>query len=235
MILQNMGRSMDDFVRDIGDLIAHEDVTQQKLTANGKIKAKERVQDSYLILHHGYEWGANAEYRMDDKGNRLGPIGLEQGYLVTSGHALSCISFSTVAQSQSRFRYLGEQKMDSRETYVLGFAQQPGEATFTTVMKGTGAEEVHMLTQGILWVDKNGFQIIRMRSDLLVPNTEIRLDQLTTDVTFSAVQLQDVPNRLRLPSEVDVYIEIRDQKFRNVHHYTNYRRYRVSVKMKSPQ
>ena len=235
MILQNMGRSMDNFVRDIGDLIAHEDVTQQKLTAHGKVKAKERFQDNYLILHHGYEWGASAEYRMDDKGNRLGSIGLEMGYLVTSGHALSCISFSTVAQSQSRFRYLGEQKVDSRETYVLAFAQKPGVATFTTVMRGTGATEVDMLTQGILWVDKNGFQITRMRSDLLAPNKEIRLDQLTTEVTFGEVQLQDVPNPLWLPSHVEVYIEIGDQKFRNLHLFTNYRRYRVSAKMKSPQ
>ena len=235
LILERMGRSVDSFVRDIGDLIAHEDVTQQQLTAQGKVKAKERVQDNYLILRHGYEWGAIAEYRMDDRGNRLGPIGLEKGYLVTSGHALSCISFSTFAQSQSRFRYLGEQKMDSRETYVLGFAQQPGEATFFTTMRGTGGADVDMLTQGILWVDKNGFQIIRMRSDLLAPDSEIRLDQLTTEVTFVGVQLQDVPNPLWLPSEVDVYIEIGGQRFRNVHHYANYRRYRVSVKIMAPQ
>ena len=69
IILRNIGASMDNFVRDIGNLIAHEDVTQQKLTAQGKVKAKERVQDNYLILHHGYEWGASAEYRMDDKGS----------------------------------------------------------------------------------------------------------------------------------------------------------------------
>ena len=57
VILQKMGRSVDDFIRDVGDLIANEDVTQEKLNVNGKIKAKERVQDNYLILHHGYEWG----------------------------------------------------------------------------------------------------------------------------------------------------------------------------------
>ncbi|HKN75428.1 MAG TPA: VWA domain-containing protein [Candidatus Acidoferrum sp.] len=71
-ILQRMGRSVDDFVREIGDLIAHEDVTQEKLNAEGHVQGKERVQDNYLILHHGYMWGASAEYRMDDKGNRLG-------------------------------------------------------------------------------------------------------------------------------------------------------------------
>jgi VWFA-related protein len=234
-ILQKMGRSVDDFVRNIGDLIAHEDVTQEKLNENGGIRAKQRVQDNYLILHHGYEWGASAEYRMDDKGNRLGPVGLEKGYLVTAGHALSCISFSTVAQSQSRFRYLGEEKIGSRETYVLGFAQKPGEVTFTTVMRGTGGTEPDMLTQGILWVDKNNFQIIRMRSDLLAPENEIGLDQLTTEVTFAEVQLQDVPNPLWLPNDVDVSMEIKKQKFHNVHHYTNYRRYRVSVKIGAPQ
>jgi VWFA-related protein len=234
-ILQKMGQRVDDFARDVGDLIANEDVTQEKFNANGKIKAKERVQDNYLILHHGYEWGASAEYRMDDKGNRLGPIGLEKGYLVTSGHALSCISFSTVAQSQSKFRHLGEEKIDSRETYVLGFAQQPGEATFFTTMRGAGGADVDMLTQGILWVDKNSFQIIRMRSDLLAPNNEMRLDQLTTKVTFGEAQLQEVPNPLWLPSAVDVSIEIGGQRFHNVHRYTNYQRYRVSVKTVAPQ
>jgi hypothetical protein len=235
VILEKMGRSVDDFMRDIGDVIAQEDVTQEKLDAKGVIKAKQRVQDNYLILHHGYKWGASAEYRMDDKGNRLGSIGLEKGYLVTSGVALSCISFSTLAQSQSHFRYLGGEKMDSRETYVLGFAQKPGEATFLTTMTGTGGADVDMLTQGILWVDKNSFQIIRMRSDLLAPNQDIGLDQLTTEVRFGETQLQDVANPLWLPVDVDVYMEIDRQKFRNAHHYTNYRRYRVSVKIGAPQ
>jgi VWFA-related protein len=231
VILQKMGQSVDNFVRDIGDLIAHEDVTQEKLNAKGHVQAKERVQDNYLILHHGYAWGASSEYRMDEKGNRLGPVGLEKGYLVTAGYALSCISFSTVAQSQSKFRYLGEEKIGSRETYVLGFAQKPGEATFLVTMRGTGGTNVDMVTQGILWVDKNSFQIIRMRSDLLAPRSEIRLDQLTTEVTFNEVQLQDVPNPVWLPSDVEVYIDIDKRKFRNAHHYTNYRRYRVTVKI----
>ncbi|HTQ59493.1 MAG TPA: VWA domain-containing protein [Candidatus Solibacter sp.] len=235
LILEKLGRSVDDFASNIGDLIAHEEITQERLNAKGKIKAKERVQDSYLILHHGYAWGASSEYRMDNKGNRLGQIGLDKGYLVTSGYALSSISFSTAVQSQSRFRYLGEEMIGSRDTYVLGFAQKPGEATFLVTMRGTGGADVDVLTQGILWVDKNNFQIIQMRSDLLAPNKEIQLDQLTQEVTFGEVQLKDLPNPLRLPSDVDVFMEIERHKYRNVHHYTNYRRYRVSVKIGDSQ
>jgi len=235
MILQKIGERMDDFVRDVGNLIAHEQVTQEKLKANGDIEAKERFQDEYLILHHGNEWGSSAEYRMDDKGNQLGPVGLSRGYLVTSGHALSCIQFSTAAQSQSRsrFRYLGNAMLGSRETYVLAFAQRPDEVGFATVMK-FGAKQVQIPTQGILWVDKGNFQILRIRSDLLAPNSDIQLEQRTTDVTLAEVRLQDVPNPLWLPSHADVYIEIDWHKFRNLHRYTHYRRYRVSVKIGAP-
>jgi hypothetical protein len=155
--------------------------------------------------------------------------------LVTAGYALSCIRFSTIAQRQSRFRYLGDETLGSRETYVLGFAQVPGEATFTTAMMGTGGQAVDMLEQGILWVDKHGLQILRMRNDLLVPNAEIGLDRLTTEATFGEVRLQDVPNSLWLPSDVNVYMEINKKKYRNEHRYTNYRRYRVSVKIGASQ
>lgn len=234
VILQKMGRRVDAFFQDIGDLIAHEDVIQERLNAKGKTKGRERFQDSYLILHHGDGWGARAEYRMDEKGNRLGGIGLEKGYLVTSGFALSCIGFSTAGQSQSKWRYLGEQSLDSREVYVLGFAQQPGKATFTEVWAGSGATPVEMLIQGILWVDKNSFQIIQMRSDLLAPRIEMRLMEATTKVTFGETRLPDVPNSLWLPQRVDVYLEIGGRGYHNVHHYTDYRRYRVSAKILVP-
>jgi VWFA-related protein len=235
LILRKMGGRVEEFARDIGDLIAHEDVLQEKWNAKGKIEAKHQVQDEYLILHHGQEWGASSEFRMDEKGNRIEPIGLEKGYLVTAGFAMNSIGFATGAQSQSNFRYLGEEKLGSRETAVLGFAQQPGEAMFVTTMKGAGGADVDMLTQGILWLDKNSFQIVRMRTDLLAPNKEIRLERQTTEVTFGEVQLPDVPNPLWLPSVVEVYMEIGGHKFHNVHHYTNYRRYRVSVKIGASQ
>jgi hypothetical protein len=230
-ILKNMGRNVDTFTNNVGDLIANEDLTQQRLNPNGKIKAKQRSHDDYLILHHGYEWGAAAEYRMDKNGNRLESVGLGKGFLVTAGYAMNCVSFATVTQSQSDFRYLGDQKLGTRDAYVVSFSQKPVESTFKTVMRGMGGRDVEMLTQGILWIDKNNFQILRLRTDLQQPNKEIRLNQATTDVSFSQVQLQNNPEPLWLPDDVTVFIEIANEKYRNLHHYSNYRRYQVEVKI----
>jgi len=69
---------------------------------------------------------------------------------------------------------------------------------------------VPMLIQGVAWVEKVNFQIIRMRMDLLASRPEIGLQQLTTVVTLGKVQLLDVATPLWLPKEVKVDLKFRE-------------------------
>jgi hypothetical protein len=45
--------------------------------------------------------------------------------LLTSSWALSCIAFATAVQSQSRFRYLGEEEIDSRRWFRVATSRSP--------------------------------------------------------------------------------------------------------------
>jgi hypothetical protein len=245
-ILEKVAGNIDDFLRHMVDLIAQEKITQQKLDEKGLVTASERVQDSYLIVRHGNEAGGEiAEFRMDADGNRVEPVGLNRGFVVTSGFALNCNYFSKAFQRESRFRYLGDQSIGQRDTYVLAFAQTPGKATLFVTMTERGGAKVQLLVQGIAWVDKNNFEIIRMRTDLLAPRPEVGLERQITEVNFSKVQLLDVATPLWLPSDVKVYLgfkepepihgQVFEMAYENKHHYADYRRYRVSVKMKAPE
>lgn len=222
----------------------------------GILPATERLRDSYLILRRNDEAGARFhEFRMDAQGNGIAEEGSNKGFIVTSGFALSIVHFSTAVQWDSRFLYLGDQKVEGRDTFVLAFAQIPGEAHNAVAMMGQHGVTVHLLTQGIAWVDKSNFHILRMRTDLLARQPEIGLEQQTTKIRFSEVQLGDVPVPLLLPRDVDVNLKFADPAarqdavssgefltfgtldvvFRNVHRYTNYRRYTVYTKMLTPQ
>ena len=89
--------------------------------------------------------------------------------------------------------------------------------------------------QGVAWIDKSDFQIVRMRTDLLAPRKDVGLNQETTDITFNKVQLADVATPLWLPSSVKVYVEFTthngdvdeffELSYHNEHRYTNYQRY----------
>lgn len=241
-ILAKTASNVDSFFRDIVDVIAQEKITQERLNSSGMVMASEWVRDSYLILRHVN--GARAdivEYRMDAKGNRMDHPGLNEGYFATLGFALSCNYFSTAFQPESTFRYLGDQKIGPQDTYVVAFAQRPGKATLFVTMTGRSGSTVHMLMQGVAWVDKVNFQIIRMRLDLLLPRPEIGLEQLTTVVTLGRVHLLDVATPLWLPKDVKVdlkfgefdsnHAHFYEVSFHNGHRYVDYRRYRVSVKI----
>jgi hypothetical protein len=154
---------------------------------------------------------------------------------------LSCNYFSAGFQPESIFRYLGDEKIGPQDTYVVGFAQQPGKTTLSVRMKGRNGAPVHMLVQGVAWIDKSNYQIVRMRTDLLAPRKDVGLNQQTTEVTLSKIQLVDVATPLWLPSSVKVYVEFTthngdvdeffELSYRNEHRYTDYQRYRVSAKV----
>jgi len=245
-ILRKAGERVDDFFHHITDLTAHEEISlarlRQEKPFNRPELTGENVHDSYLILRHGNEGRAEIiEYRMDAKGDNFDQEVIKHGYLVTSGFALSCNYFSSGYQPESTFRYLGEEKLGPADTYVVGFAQQPGKATLSVTIKGRNGKPAHMLVQGVAWIDKSDFQIVRMRTDLLAPRKDVGLNQQTTEVTLGKIQLADVEAPLWLPSSVKVYVEFTthdsnydeyyELSYRNEHRYSDYERYRVSSKI----
>jgi len=258
MILQHTGQRVDGFFRDTPNLIADEHVREQEIRSMGGDYSMgggdystgadysmgtdylaQEIRDEYLIILHGDRNEAKFdEYRMDKKGNRVDELStgrpFKSRFFVTHGFALSCVYFSTAFQSESTFRYLGEQRIGSQNTYVVAFAQRPGHATMTETVRGPGHSAVQMLVQGIAWVDKSNFQIIKIQTDLLAPRPEVGLDRQTTEVTLSEVHLRGIAPPLWLPKAVKVNIRFYGLNFRNEHQYANYRQYRVSSKMIFP-
>jgi hypothetical protein len=249
MILQHAGQRVDSFFRDTPNLIADEHVREEEMRSVGvdylaqeSIGAgylAQEIRDEYLILLHGDKNEAKFdEYRMDKKGNRVDELStgrpFRSRFFVTHGFALSCVYFSTAFQSESTFRTLGEERIGAQNTYVVAFAQRPGHATMTETVRGPGHSAVQMLVQGVAWVDKSNFQIIKIQTDLLAPRPEVGLDRQTTEVTLSEVRIRDIASPLWLPKVVKVNVRFYGLDFRNEHQYANYRRYRVSSKMILP-
>jgi hypothetical protein len=235
VILMHTGMRVGNFLENIVDLTAHEEVGQKILTHEGNLLAQQQAQYNYLILRNGQENPPRyEEYRTDGDGNRSDQDGVELGYAITTGFALKCIYFSPGMQPGSTFRYLGDQMLGERDTYVVAFAQRPTQTRFWGTVTGEWGT-VKILDQGIAWIDKRTFQILRIRTDLLAAHEEIGLARQTTEVTFSEVQMPDVEKALWLPSDAEVYAEFQGHTFRNEHHYSAYERFRVSVKMGAPK
>ncbi len=234
VILRGTGRTVEAFFKDVVNLVAHEEVKQERINGKGKTTANRQRRYDYMILIHRDEKPPRVEeYRTNANGNPAEQDGFADGYSITSGFGLKCIHFWLGLQWDSTFRYLGDQTIDGRDTYVVAFAQRPGRSTVTTRATGTWGTVI-LLAQGIAWVDRSTFQILRMRTDLLAPRNDIGLEQETTQLRLDEVQLPGVPEPLWLPSEVQVTAKFNGQYFRNEHRYPEYKLFRVSAKIVAP-
>lgn len=246
MILRRTGAAVDEFFANVVDVIAHEEIVQERLRPTvvsggmpgGLVDFKTRMRDSYLILRQMNGSRAKIdEFRMNDKGMRIDEVGLDKGFFMTSGFALSIVHFSSMLQWESKFLHLGDQKISGKDTYVIAFAQLPSEARNPVTLRAGGAK-VNLFVQGIAWVDKANFQIAQMRTDLLAPRPDIGLDEQTTEITFKEVRFSDLPVPLWLPRDVNINMKFTAgasvEIVRNTHRYTDYRRYQVSTKILAP-
>jgi hypothetical protein len=108
-------------------------------------------------------------------------------------------------------------------------------------------KSVLILYQGIAWIDAAGYQILRIRTDLLAPRPDINLKKQTTEIEYAEVRLPQVSSSLWLPRKVIVTTttkervqalgstsatEVCDQVFRNRHQYSQYKLFRAESTIK---
>lgn len=187
---------------------------------------------SYMILtHQGQGSGlALSEYRAGRNGK---PV--EQGMALPflQGFITNWLVFSSLNQVESHFRYLGQQKTDGHDTFVIGFAQIPGSVE-SPGQYMTGKESIPMLLQGIAWVDQSDFRIVRLRTDLLAPQPGSQFQQQTSNIVFGPVRVASHDEELWLPQSVEVKLEANGQFVREQHQYSKYRLYQANTNILFP-
>jgi hypothetical protein len=181
----------------------------------------------YLVLRHEDEANGQVtldEYRTDKAETAPSPL--------SRGTANAWVLFHPGNLSESRFRYLGRQRIDGHATIVLAFAQISGQVKFPGQANFQGIS-IPILYQGIAWIDETDFRIVRLRTDLLSPRPDIGLRMLTSEVRFLEVQIQAAESAppLWLPQEVKITWDFKGERLQQVHKYSDFHLYRAKSKI----
>jgi hypothetical protein len=236
-ILSRVARTIDKALPRLPDLISHEEVyhpqgTPEPVSAGGM--APEQPWSSrfnYLLLCHRNASGGTTieELRMDGKGRPVDPQGLlstVKGY----GFAYQWLFFSAANQPEFRFRYLGHQEKNGRNTLVVAFAQDPHQVDDPAYFMSNGKISPFYY-QGVFWVDQTSFDIVALRTDLLAPLPGMMLNKLTTEVTFRSVPIHGYNAVFWLPSEVDISSDQGAGLTEESHHYSDYQLFHAEAKI----
>jgi tetratricopeptide (TPR) repeat protein len=234
-ILSSVGKTVADFFTNFPNTSSVEQIHQEKLGRKDKVGATLDQKFRYLCFAPARAFGPGFdEYRSNAAGIQAWPQGLGDGFMLTSGFASASLVFHPAYQSQSEFRYLGRQKANGRDAFVIAFAQQPGKARLNGTFV-SGHVIVTTYSQGLAWIDSQNYQIIRLRTDLLKPSQEIHLEKETTDITYGEVHFKDLPIGFWVPKEVTVAVDWNNRHLRNEHRYSEFKVFNVEATEKHGQ
>jgi hypothetical protein len=232
LMLQKVGDNVATFFRDFSNTISEEDIKVENLRPDGKVKDSLSEKYNYLLLARPEKWGLGlTEYRATPDGTRAQAEESRPGFMRTKGFASASLVFHPNCQSEMNFRYLGHQRIDGWEAFVIAFAQRPEKAKMVGRMIVNGVSQP-ALVQGIAWVDAENYQIVRLRTDLLKPLPKVRLARQTTEIQYGQMHFKDTPAGLWLPQEVIVTVEWKGRTFRNSHSYSKFKHFNVATEEK---
>ncbi|SPF33008.1 Poly(3-hydroxybutyrate) depolymerase (modular protein) [Candidatus Sulfotelmatobacter kueseliae] len=218
-LLKKTGDKSLDLLRRMPNVISHESVVT-KIEPRGPTWHQ---QFEYLVLRHE----ANSDVTLDEFRTDKAKTGAAP---LSQGAANAWIVFHPGNLAESRFRYLGRQRMDGHATIVLAFAQIPDKVKFPGQVDFQGTK-VPMLFQGIAWIDESDFRIVRLRKDLLTPRPDIYLRTFTSEILFSEVSVPKAAETLWLPQEVKVTWDFKGQVVQETHRYSNPHLYQSKAKI----
>jgi hypothetical protein len=230
VVLKNVGEGVESFFKNFPNTVSLEQVHQELLGKNRKV-ARSLDQDfQYLLLAQPDQWGVGIEEaRATPQGESVSLGGLDKGLMLTAGFASVSLFFHPVYQNGAGFRYLGRQSLDGKDLHVIAFAQIPKTARSTERFNTSGGSTL-ILVQGVAWIDPTNFQILRLRTDLLAPQSEIRLQKQTTEIHFQKVSFKEIATAFWVPQEVSVIVDWKGRVYRNWHRYSDYKLFNVETK-----
>lgn len=234
-ILSEVGKNVAAAFQNYPNTVSLEQIHQEKVQRSGKVGETQDQKFRYLCLSSPESWGPGfSEYRADVSGGPSAQKGLQEGFMLTSGFTSAALMFHPHYRPDARFRYLGRQKVNDRDTFVISFAQQPAKARLAGAFKLNGTPSM-TFTQGLAWIDAESYQIVRVRSDLLTPLPQVRLERQTTEIDFGAVHFKKISQEFWLPQRVSVAVDWNGKHLRNEHQYSDFKLFNVNATEKEEQ
>ena len=229
VISARVGKAVEDFFTGFVNTTCAERITSTVETVPQRTPLLSEGKFNYVALvKQGQKNAPLEEFRTDTKG---GPARI-RGLILTSGFVSLIAPFRPAFQKESRLRYLGRERLNGRNTYVVAFAQRPGVARPAELVKFLN-QTAFVFLQGVAWIDPVDYRILRLRTEIQRPESNVGLAKQSTEVSYASVTFKQENKTLWLPREVTVSGTLQGIRFSNQHRYSDYRLFVVQSGQKS--
>jgi len=224
-VLSKTHSAVERFAEQFSLIRYEEDFVQQKLKNNDRVAYKqETFFDSIIRLHFD-----DGKINVDEQRliERLPRKPESRPLMSTYGFSTLAMIFHPYYESSFRFTDGGVDSLQGKALTEIHFVHIPGTPT-PVLYQMVGADKP-MEVSGTAWVDPATGDIYRIQAGLDFNSENVGVKKIRADLTFSPITLKGQINPEIFPSVATIDLETAKQHWRNIHHYSDYRAYRVST------
>jgi hypothetical protein len=127
------------------------------------------------------------------------------------------------------FEPVAEEVIDAHTLTKVHFTPVPGASSPAAIRLRD--RNYPLSLKGDIWIDEASGAVVRLTSSLDGGLEDIGLRDLRSEIHYSVVQFHDPDEAYWMPSTAIVDVETPKQHWRNVHRFTDYRRFHVTVRV----
>ena len=224
-LLRRAGAAAQQFVQRLGSVRYAEHLAQRELKDNGKVNyQQDAFFDSLMLVRR-----ENGRLVADESAQKERPSrGFETRPLLnTSGFSTMALILHPYYEQSFHFAPLEDEVVSGRRLRLLRFEHVRGTDSPTALrLRG---RDYPLDLSGVIWLDPETASVVRVVALLSEPLDDIGLRNLNCDVQYAPVSLPETAQDFWLPASATVELRTPKQHWRNVHTYSNYRKYSVDV------
>jgi hypothetical protein len=224
-LLRRAGAAAQQFVQHLGSVRYAEHLAQRELKDNGKVNyQQDAFFDSLMLVRR--ESGRlvaeeSAQKERPSNGFELRPL------LRTSGFSTLALILHPYYEQSFHISALDDEVVSGRRLRLLHFEHVRGTDSPTALrLRG---RDYPLDLSGVIWLDPETGSVVRVVALLSESLDDIGLRSLNCDVQYAPVVLPETAGAFWLPESATIELRTAKRHWRNVHTYSNYRKYSVDV------
>jgi hypothetical protein len=226
-VLRRTGKAVEAFEQQFSAINCTEEVSQVKLGPGGKALIHQESAFDYLVMIHAAPDDLTVEESRREVKNPAADK-KKLPLLVTDGFSTLLLVFHPFFQDSFEFAPPEPDQLDGRKVLRVRFRQIHGARALSELqLRG---HDFPLEWEGTAWIDARSNYILRITAGLEASMGDLGLRSLDADVRYAAVRFAGDPADYWLPDTATVEAQTPRQHWRNIHRFTNYKRFTVDTK-----